>query len=39
MVRAGLASRRIGQGPLPLAMWMPAASVVAASLLAALPIV
>ena len=39
MVRAALASRRIGQGPLPFAAWIPAASVVAASLLAALPIV
>jgi rod shape-determining protein MreD len=39
MVRAGLASRRIGQGPLPFAMFTPAATVVAASLLAALPIV
>ena len=39
MVRAALASRRIGQGPLPFATWMPAATVVAASLLAALPIV
>jgi rod shape-determining protein MreD len=40
MVRAALASRRrIGQGPLPFAAWIPAASVVAASMLAALPIV
>ncbi|MFL6830135.1 MAG: rod shape-determining protein MreD [Sphingomicrobium sp.] len=40
MVRAGLASkRRIGQGPLPGAAWVPAASVVAASLLSALPII
>lgn len=39
MVRAALDSRRIGQGPLPFAAWIPAATVVAASLLAALPIV
>jgi rod shape-determining protein MreD len=39
MVRAALSSRRIGQGPIPGATWIPAASVVAASLLAALPIV
>jgi rod shape-determining protein MreD len=39
MVRAGLASKKIGQGPILLAEWIPAASVVAASLLAALPIV
>src|SRR5215207_5021821 len=39
MVRAALDSRRIGQGPVPLAAYIPAASVVAASLLAALPIV
>jgi rod shape-determining protein MreD len=40
MVRAALASkRRIGQGPLPLAELVPAMTVVAASLLAALPIV
>ena len=40
MVRAALATkRRIGQGPKSLAMFVPAVSVVAASLLAALPIV
>lgn len=40
MVRAALASKRkIGQGPKTLAVFVPAASVVAASLLAALPIV
>ena len=39
MVRAALASRRIGQGPLRWARLVPAATVVAASLLAALPIV
>ena len=40
MVRAGLASRRrIGEGPMPFAAFIPAVSVVAASLLAALPIV
>jgi rod shape-determining protein MreD len=40
MVRAALASRRpIGQGPVRLATFVPAASVVVASLLAALPIV
>jgi rod shape-determining protein MreD len=39
MVRAALASRRIGQGPSRFALFIPAASVVAASLLAALPIV
>ncbi len=39
MVRAGLASRRIGQGPVRFATLVPAASVVAATLLAALPIV
>ena len=40
MVRAALGSgRRVGQGPLPFAAQLPAASVVAASLLAALPIV
>ena len=39
MVRAALASRRrIGEGPTPFAAYVPAASVVAASLLAALPI-
>jgi rod shape-determining protein MreD len=39
MVRAALSGRPIGKGPLPLAGFIPAASVVAASLLAALPIV
>jgi len=40
MVRAALATkRRIGQGPKPLAAFVPAASVAAGSLLAALPIV
>jgi len=40
MVRAGLATRRrIGQGPKSLAVFVPAASVLAASFLAALPIV
>ena len=40
MVRAALATkRRIGQGPKPFAMFVPTASVVAASFLAALPIV
>jgi rod shape-determining protein MreD len=40
MVREGLpARRRIGQGPVAYAPYMPAATVVAASLLAALPIV
>jgi rod shape-determining protein MreD len=39
MVRAALASRRIGQGPLRWATVVPAATVVAASLLSALPIV
>src|SRR4051795_12234928 len=40
MVRAALSSpRRIGQGPTKFATYVPAASVVAASLLAALPIV
>lgn len=40
MVRAALASkRRIGQGPVPGARYVPAASVLLASLLAALPIV
>jgi rod shape-determining protein MreD len=40
MVRAALASnRRIGQGPKPLATVIPAMTVVAASMLAALPIV
>jgi rod shape-determining protein MreD len=40
MVRAALATkRRIGQGPKRLAVFVPAASVVAASFLAALPII
>jgi rod shape-determining protein MreD len=39
MVRAGLASRQIGRGPQRLAIFVPAATVVAASLLAALPII
>jgi len=40
MVRSALASKRkIGQGPRPGAAYIPAASVVAASLLTALPIV
>ena len=40
MVRAALATkRRIGQGPRPLAAFIPAVSVIAASLLAALPVV
>ena len=40
MVRAALTPpRRIGQGPSPFAAYLPAATVVAASLLAALPIV
>ena len=40
MVRAALSTkRRIGQGPKPFAMLAPAVSVVAASFLAALPIV
>ena len=40
MVRAALASRsRVGHGPLPLTAYIPAASVVAASLLSALPII
>ena len=40
MVRAALATkRRIGQGPKPLAAFVPMATVVLASLLAALPIV
>ena len=40
MVRAALSSpQRIGQGPSPLVAYIPAASVVAGSLLAALPIV
>jgi rod shape-determining protein MreD len=40
MVRAALTPpRRIGQGPSPIAAYVPAATVVTASLLAALPIV
>src|SRR3954462_14072365 len=40
MARAALASpRRIGKGPSPFAAYIPAATVVAASLLSALPIV
>ena len=39
MVRAALSGRAIGKGPLPLAGFIPAMSVVAASLIAALPIV
>jgi len=40
MVRAALTpGRRIGQGPRPLAAYVPAASLVAATLLSALPIV
>ncbi|HEV2595774.1 MAG TPA: hypothetical protein VGU01_11290 [Sphingomicrobium sp.] len=40
MVRAALSPpRRIGQGPSPIAAYVPAATVVAASFLAALPIV
>lgn len=39
MVRAALASRRIDQGPLPFATLVPAATVVPASLLSAMPIV
>jgi rod shape-determining protein MreD len=39
MVRAALSGRPIGKGPMPLASFVPAASVVAASFLAALPIV
>ena len=40
MVRAALTPpRRIGQGPSPLAGYVPAATVIAASLLAALPII
>lgn len=39
MVRAALGSRRIGHGPTRWAALVPAATVVAASLLAALPIV
>jgi len=39
MVRAALAQRPIGQGPVPGAMYVPALTVVATSLLNALPIV
>ena len=39
MVRAALAGRKINQGPVPLAAFIPAASVVVASLLSALPII
>ena len=39
MVRAALAGRKINQGPRPFAEYVPAASVVVASLLAALPII
>ena len=40
MVRAALApKRRIGQGPRPLAKWIPAGSVVLASMLVTLPII
>ena len=39
MVRAALDGRRINQGPLPFAQFLPAATVVLASLLTALPIV
>ncbi len=39
MARAALDGRRIGQGPVRFAQYFPAASVVAASLLSALPIV
>jgi rod shape-determining protein MreD len=39
MVRAALSGRPIGKGPLPYASFVPAGSVAAASLLAALPIV
>jgi rod shape-determining protein MreD len=39
MVRAALSGRPIGKGPLPYATLIPAASVIAASLLSALPIV
>lgn len=39
MVRAALAGRRINRGPLPFATFVPAASVVVASLFSALPIV
>lgn len=39
MVRAALAGRKVGREPVPLATLVPAASVVAASALAVLPIV
>lgn len=39
MVRAGLAGKSLGRGPVSGATYVPAASVVAGSLLAALPIV
>ena len=39
MVRPALAGRKINQGPVPLATFIPAASVVVASLLSALPII
>lgn len=39
MARAALAGKKIGQGPRPLAAYVPAASVVAASWLATMPIV
>ena len=39
MVRSALASKKIGQGPVPGAVYVPAATVVVASLFAALPIV
>ena len=40
MVRAALETRRrIGQGPKPLAIFVPVASVIVASLLATLPVV
>jgi len=39
MVRAALAGRKINHGPIPFAEYVPAASVVLASLLSALPIV
>ena len=39
MVRSALSSKKIGQGPVPGAVYVPAASVVVASLLATLPII
>jgi rod shape-determining protein MreD len=39
MARAALAGKKIGQGPRPFAAYVPAASVVAASFLATMPIV